>query len=54
VDWRLRGRRNLLTFSSLALEGLERADVAVREWMGLTASWVTGKTDAFFPGPGQN
>jgi uncharacterized SAM-binding protein YcdF (DUF218 family) len=54
VDWRLRGRRNLLTFSSLALEGLERADVAVREWMGLTASWATGKTDTFFPGPGQN
>jgi uncharacterized SAM-binding protein YcdF (DUF218 family) len=54
VDWRLRGGRNLLTFSALALEGLERADVAAREWMGLTASWVTGKTDTFFPGPGQN
>jgi uncharacterized SAM-binding protein YcdF (DUF218 family) len=52
VDWRLRERGNLFRFSSLALEGLERTDVAIREWMGLAAYWLTGKIDTFFPGPG--
>lgn len=51
VDWRLRGKRSAWMFSSVALEGLERTDIAVREWMGLVAYWATGKTDAFFPSP---
>jgi uncharacterized SAM-binding protein YcdF (DUF218 family) len=52
VDWRLRGTNGLLTFSSLALEGLLRVDVAMREWIGLTAYYLTGKIDTFLPGPG--
>jgi uncharacterized SAM-binding protein YcdF (DUF218 family) len=51
ADWRLRGKRSFWTFSPLALEGLERTDIAVREWMGLTAYWMTGKIDTFLPGP---
>ena len=51
VDWRLRGAIDLLTFSIVATEGLGRVDTGVREWIGLVAYWVTGKTSEFFPGP---
>jgi uncharacterized SAM-binding protein YcdF (DUF218 family) len=54
VDWRAGGASDLLTFSSVASEGLERTDIAVREWIGLTAYWISGKIDAWFPGPGRN
>ena len=54
VDWRVGGAPNLLTFSSIAIEGLERTDIAVREWIGLAAYWATGKIDSLLPGPGQN
>jgi uncharacterized SAM-binding protein YcdF (DUF218 family) len=51
VDWRTRGAVDLLTFSIVATEGLGRVDTGVREWIGLVAYWVTGKTSEFFPGP---
>jgi hypothetical protein len=35
----------------LADGGLERTDIAVREWIGLAAYWATGKIDALLPGP---
>ena len=54
VDWRVSGDPNLLRFSPIAIEGLERTDIAVREWMGLAAYWATGKIDTFLPGPNQN
>jgi uncharacterized SAM-binding protein YcdF (DUF218 family) len=53
VDWHTGGRADLLTFSPLAADGLERTDVAVREWIGLVAYWISGKTSALFPGPDQ-
>ncbi|HLX14749.1 MAG TPA: YdcF family protein [Bradyrhizobium sp.] len=53
VDWRVGGASDLLMFSPIAVEGLEVADVAVREWMGLTAYWATGKIDSLLPGPGR-
>ena len=37
VGWRTGGRDDLLIFSNLAVDGLERTDLAVREWMGLVA-----------------
>jgi uncharacterized SAM-binding protein YcdF (DUF218 family) len=40
-------------FFSAAIGGLERTDVAMREWIGLAAYWLNGKTDHFFPGPDQ-
>jgi uncharacterized SAM-binding protein YcdF (DUF218 family) len=53
VDWRLGGTaNNILMFSPIAIEGLERTDIAVREWMGLAAYWATGKINALLPGPG--
>jgi uncharacterized SAM-binding protein YcdF (DUF218 family) len=51
VDWRTGGPGDLLTFSIFSGEGLERVDAAMREWMGLAAYRVTGKTGAFFPAP---
>ena len=51
VDWRVGSTAKLLSFSPLAVEGLERTDTAVREWIGLAAYWVTGKIDALLPAP---
>jgi uncharacterized SAM-binding protein YcdF (DUF218 family) len=50
VDWRASQSR-AFSFSSIALNGLERTELAMREWIGLTAYWLTGKTDQFLPGP---
>ena len=54
VDWRVGGRGDLLAFSNVAIEGLARTDIAVREWIGLVAYRATGKIDALLPGPGQD
>jgi uncharacterized SAM-binding protein YcdF (DUF218 family) len=51
VDWRTGGRDNLLRFSRFSVGGLGRVDTASREWLGLVAYWITGKTSEFFPGP---
>jgi uncharacterized SAM-binding protein YcdF (DUF218 family) len=51
VDWRLAGRADLVSFRILAGEGLGSVDTGVREWEGLLAYWITGKTSEFFPGP---
>jgi uncharacterized SAM-binding protein YcdF (DUF218 family) len=51
VDWRVGGRTDVLKFSVRAVEGLERTDTAVREWMGLLAYWATGRIDQLLPGP---
>ena len=51
VDWRVGGRTDLLRFSIISADGLVRVDIGLREWMGLFAYRLTGKTSAFFPGP---
>jgi len=51
VDWRVGGRSDLLAFSALSVQGLDRVDTGVREWMGLAAYWAAGKIDQLFPGP---
>ena len=40
-----------MAFSNVAVEGLGRTDLAVREWMGLIAYRLTGKIDELLPGP---
>jgi uncharacterized SAM-binding protein YcdF (DUF218 family) len=52
VDWRA-SVSQALSFSSVAMNGLERTDIATREWIGLAAYWLTGKIDHLFPGPDQ-
>jgi uncharacterized SAM-binding protein YcdF (DUF218 family) len=54
VDWWIGGRGDLWAFSSVAIDGLARTDIAVREWIGLAAYWASGKIDTLLPGPGQN
>jgi uncharacterized SAM-binding protein YcdF (DUF218 family) len=51
VDWRVGGLHDLASFALLSAEGLSRTDTAVREWMGLLAYRLTGKTDQLLPGP---
>jgi hypothetical protein len=45
------GRANLLRPSRFFIGGLGRVDTASREWMGLIAYWISGKTSEIFPGP---
>ncbi|HEY8129419.1 MAG TPA: YdcF family protein [Hyphomicrobium sp.] len=51
VDFRTRGRRDALRpFDSIAA-GLERTDLAAKEWIGLFAYWLSDRSAALFPGP---
>jgi uncharacterized SAM-binding protein YcdF (DUF218 family) len=54
VDWRTGGRADLFRFSRFFIAGLGRVDTASREWMGLIAYWITGRTSEFFPGPSEH
>ena len=51
VDYRTRGKADLTRPFDKVSEGLRRVDVATREWAGLLAYWITGRTDALFPAP---
>jgi uncharacterized SAM-binding protein YcdF (DUF218 family) len=51
VDWRVSGRADLLTFTNIFSEGLSRTDTGFREWIGLVAYRLAGRTDALLPGP---
>lgn len=51
VDFRTRGAADLLRPFDRVSEGLRRTDIAMREWVGLLAYWVTGRTSELFPGP---
>jgi uncharacterized SAM-binding protein YcdF (DUF218 family) len=54
VDWRAGGRGDLFALSNIAVDGLGRTDLAVREWIGLIAYRATGKIDELLPGPSPN
>jgi uncharacterized SAM-binding protein YcdF (DUF218 family) len=51
VDYRTRGEADLLRPFDRAGEGLRRVDIAAREWVGLLAYWLRGRSDALFPAP---
>jgi uncharacterized SAM-binding protein YcdF (DUF218 family) len=51
VDWRVGGREDLVNFRIFSVEGLANVEVSAREWIGLAAYRITGKTSEFFPGP---
>jgi uncharacterized SAM-binding protein YcdF (DUF218 family) len=51
VDYRTRGAADLLRPFATLGDGLRRTDTAVREWVGLVAYWLTGRTGDLFPGP---
>lgn len=51
VDYRTRGRDDLGRFFSRPSSGLRRLDLAVRQWAGLLAYRIIGRTDTLFPAP---
>ena len=51
VDWRAGKGTDLLGFRNFSIDGLASVDVGVREWIGLVAYWISGKTSEFLPGP---
>ncbi len=52
VDWHVgRDVADVFAFTQFSTDGLVRTDAAVREWLGLVAYWLTGRTSALFPGP---
>src|SRR5439155_25974290 len=54
VDWRMGGRDDLFTFTRIGGDGLARTEVAVREWIGLLAYRIMGRTGELLPGPGKD
>lgn len=54
VDWRMSGREDLFRFSNQGADGLSRTDVAVREWIGLVAYRLIGRTSELLPGPARD
>jgi uncharacterized SAM-binding protein YcdF (DUF218 family) len=51
VDYRTAGMEDLLMLSDAPSEGLRRLEAVSREWIGLLAYWLTGRTSSLFPGP---
>jgi uncharacterized SAM-binding protein YcdF (DUF218 family) len=52
VDWHVGGRGDLWKFTNVSLEGLDRVNAGIREWMGLAAYRLSGKINELLPGPG--
>jgi uncharacterized SAM-binding protein YcdF (DUF218 family) len=50
-DWRTRGTVDLTRPFFALDEGLERTDIAAREWVGLLVYWLTGRSSALLPRP---
>lgn len=53
VDYRTAGPWDLVRPFDAPSEGLRRLDQALREWVGLLAYWLSGRSGALFPGSQQ-
>lgn len=51
VDFRTGGPEDADRFFASIAQGLTRTDTAIKEYIGLAAYRITGKTDALFPAP---
>jgi uncharacterized SAM-binding protein YcdF (DUF218 family) len=51
ADWRTGTGWTLWAPSTFASDGLAQVDIAIREWMGLAAYRISGKTNELLPGP---
>ncbi len=51
VDYRTGADGDLWDIQRALVDGLARSDAAAREWMGLVAYWLQGRTSALWPGP---
>ena len=52
VDYRTSGREGVGLFRDNAADSLQATTMAIREWIGLFAYWLSGRIDEPFPGPG--
>jgi uncharacterized SAM-binding protein YcdF (DUF218 family) len=51
VDYRTAGPQDAWRLFDSPSKGLRRLEVAVHEWLGLIANWLTGRSDAILPAP---
>ena len=51
VDFRTEGPQGRFLFTMGSGEALELTDLATKEWVGLVAYYLTGKSTQLFPGP---
>lgn len=51
VDYRTSGREGVSLFADNEIDSIQTTTIAIREWIGLLAYWLTGKIDSPFPGP---
>jgi uncharacterized SAM-binding protein YcdF (DUF218 family) len=51
VDYRTKGAADVLVPFDDVATGLRRTDAATREWVGLLAYWLTGRSSELFPAP---
>ena len=51
VDFRTRGWIDAVVPFGAVGDGIRRTDTAMREWVGLVAYWISGRSSALFPGP---
>jgi uncharacterized SAM-binding protein YcdF (DUF218 family) len=49
VDYRTTGRERFGIATDNSLDSLQTTSLAIREWIGLTAYRLTGRTDSIFP-----
>ncbi|MCA0048712.1 YdcF family protein [Mesorhizobium sp. B283B1A] len=52
VDYRTSGKEGVGLFRDNAADSLENTTMAIREWTGLFAYWLSGRIDRPFPAPG--
>lgn len=53
VDYRTSGQEGIGLFTDNPADSLQNTTMAMREWIGLWAYWLSGRIDAPFPGPGR-
>jgi uncharacterized SAM-binding protein YcdF (DUF218 family) len=51
VDWRIENAGHLTLSINTLAAGLGATDLAMHEWAGLVAYWLTGRSSDLFPGP---
>lgn len=49
VDFKTTGKESLSVYLEQPNDALSRFSIAIREWVGLFAYWMTGKTEQFLP-----
>lgn len=51
VDYRTSGKEGVGFFTDNTADSLQNTTLAIREWIGLIAYWLSGRIDTPFPGP---